>query len=104
MQLLDELPMLYLILCAVWTLQQRNEVNVSKQGYILGGIYVSVSLICTLLLVFTGKEHTLHFIGRIVMVISFSLSMVYVFYAASIASEEHAQRMKEKGRYCNKMM
>lgn len=89
MQLLDELPMLYLILAASWSLYERNDLSGSMGGKIRAALLLVISIACTILTTCTSKETQAHTAGRTLMVISFSTCFAYVFYAASTASGEH---------------
>ena len=83
--------MLYLILTATWCLYERNDLQGSMKGKMRAGLVLVICIVCTGLIAFTEKSDTAHDIGRSIMVVSFSGSLIYVFYAASIATGEHQE-------------
>jgi dihydroceramidase len=98
MQLMDELPMLYLILTASWSLFERNDLSGSTGGKVRAAILFVISIACTVLTTCTPKDSQAHTIGRTLMVISFSVCFAYVFYAASTASGEHQEILGKNAR------
>lgn len=91
MQLLDELPMLYLVVTASWGLYERNDLEGSMKGKLRAAFIFFVCAVSSALIAFTDKDDPLHDAGRLIMIVSFSISLVYVFYGASIAIGEHQE-------------
>jgi dihydroceramidase len=89
MQLMDELPMLYLILTAGWALLERDDLTGSAAGQKRAGGILVLSVFCTAMLALTPQHSTAHIVGRLITVFSFATSMVYVFYGASVAVGAH---------------
>lgn len=98
MQLLDELPMVYLILTSVWNLYERNNVVVSSSGRFLSIIFGSFSAVVTVLLMSTPRDSMVHAVGRISIIFTFGVSFIYVFYAASLASDEFESLLQDKSK------
>lgn len=89
MQLLDELPIYYLILLGVWGMHERGAepVHGSKLAALLSGW----AMLATIILQATPKDDPVHQAIRGIMTCSFSASFVYIFWAAARACSEHKQ-------------
>lgn len=97
-QLLDELPMLYLILSASWGLYERNDVSGSFMGKVRAVLLFVISVLCSVFLALTEKNNPAHKAAHLVMVLSFAISLIYVFTGASIASGEHQAQLGKEYR------
>lgn len=85
MQLLDELPMYYLILLAAWGLYER-ELH-PKHGVWLPAILIAWAFLISCVLQTTPKHSEVHHAFRGLMTCSFSVCFVYIFWAAATVAK-----------------
>lgn len=89
MQLLDELPIFYLILTAAWALYERGE---RPRHRWLPWLLVAWASSFTFGLLATQQKTLLHEVCRGTMVCTFSVCFIFIFWAAAKACGEHQQR------------
>ena len=99
MQLLDELPIYWLMLSSVHALFHREDafakesdkakVSSNVSAFILSGVGGGLSII----LLTTDQSSQVHNVARGSMSTTFAMAFIYIFYSASIASHETAKRL-----------
>jgi dihydroceramidase len=97
MQLLDELPIYWLMLSCSHALFHREDtagkISGKASALILCGIGGGLSAV----LVTTAQISPVHNVARGLMSTTFAMAFIYIFYSASIASHETAQRLESIG-------
>eukprot|EP00929_Paragymnodinium_shiwhaense_P118686 TRINITY_DN90602_c0_g1_i1.p2 TRINITY_DN90602_c0_g1~~TRINITY_DN90602_c0_g1_i1.p2 ORF type:complete len:186 (+),score=29.55 TRINITY_DN90602_c0_g1_i1:500-1057(+) len=93
MQLLDELPILYVILTAFWCLWERAS-PAGQYGFVLPLILTFAAIVLSAILLATSQQSQLHQVARGVMTCTFTVCFVYVFWASATLSTEHGERSK----------
>ena len=88
MQLLDEIPMIYLILTSAWILTNRRTTEPTRGGLIIGGIYIGACLLLTVVLLTTPQHSNIHNFFRGSGVVTFVVHLIYTFYCSSLAITE----------------
>merc|ERR1712192_25416 len=97
MQLLDELPIYYVILTAFWCFWERASKPGCYASFLLPGLLATGAAVISAGLLGTPQQSQLHQILRGIMTCNFTVCFVYVFWAAANASREHRERT---GRDC----
>jgi hypothetical protein len=105
MQLLDELPIYWLMLSCSHALFHRNEATTTASnkapkeisGSVSAFILFAVGGGLSLILLTTPQTSQIHNVSRGLMSTTFAMAFVYIFYAASIASHETAHRLESIG-------
>lgn len=72
------------MLTAVWGLYERNDITPTASGNLRAKLLGVFSLGVTAMLVMTPKDVTMHIVARVFMILAFSGSFIYVFYAGSV--------------------
>ena len=75
---------IYLVLTAVWGLYERNNIEPSAGGRLRAKLLTGFCVSITAMLVMTDKESIIHIAGKTFLILAFSASFIYVFYAGSI--------------------
>jgi len=88
MQLLDEIPMIYLILTAAWILANRRSAEPVRAGLLLGALYVGACVLLTVVLLTTPQHSGIHNFFRGSGVVTFVVHLIYTFYSCSQAIAE----------------
>ena len=97
MQLLDELPIYWLMLSSSHALFHREDEQDAKHAFVSPG--TSAAILCSVggglsfILLSTDQASHVHNIARGGMSTTFAIALVYLFYAASLASHETASRL-----------
>eukprot|EP01084_Bolivina_argentea_P246120 411954_1 len=91
MQLLDEFPMYYFITYGFVLMYERC--NVESKMYNLSLLFASI--VCAIIW-FTERAGSIHEIGRGILVISFSIYFVYIFYVGATVSNQCKNSVCEK--------
>lgn len=103
MQLLDEIPMIYLILTAAWILTNRKTTEPTKGGLLIGGVYISACLLLTIVLLTTAQHSTVHNFFRGSGVVTFVVHLIYTFYCCSLAITEVGKTDEKAASYMSSL-
>ena len=103
MQLLDEIPMIYLILTAAWILTNRRSTEPTRGGMLIGGIYIGACILLTLVLLTTAQHSGIHNFFRGSGVVTFVVHLVYTFYSSSLAIAEVAKTDEKAAAYMSQL-
>jgi len=99
MQLLDEIPMIYLILTAAWILVNRHSTEPARRGVQLGGVYIAACVLLTLVLLRTPQHSGIHNFFRGSGVVTFVVHLIYTFYSSSLAIAEVGKTDEKAAAY-----
>jgi dihydroceramidase len=83
-QLMDELPMFYLVLTASFILLHRD----GTKGALTSKVALVAALGITALLALTPKDSPLHTLGRGFLTLGFTFCFIYIFYSSCAVSSE----------------